>query len=96
MCQHLEKLSIVYLWVPQDGPQRVRDGGFQSQQRLHGQFVDAFVAVSVKFRKILYLKFLNKILVDAADEQLPQDSTGIHVENLLLQLLLQKTVALLL
>ena len=60
--QHLEKLQILYLRVPQNVSQGVGEGGFNFEKRLQSNPIDFLETFPIKMRKMLDLKFFNKLL----------------------------------
>lgn len=91
---HLEELGVVYLRVAHDVTERVSQGCLELQQRFEGHLVDMFETVSVEVREVLCLKFPDELFIGILQEHLPYGPTGIDIENLLVQLLLDQFLSL--
>lgn len=63
VCEEMEKIVDIDLFIPQNVPERASQGGFIPEQRLQGYFIDLFEAVTIHIWKVLYLHFFNEILV---------------------------------
>jgi hypothetical protein len=93
--EHLKKLDVVDLGVPQDVPKRVGQSRLHFQERLQSQFVDLFETVAVEVRKVLDLKLTDQIFVGFRKEKLTQSAIGVNFKYFFLQFLFYQTFGLL-
>ena len=63
MSQHLEKLEVFNLRIPEDISECISESSLNFKKRLKGKSVNLFKAPSIKMRKILYLKLSDKLLI---------------------------------